>query len=209
MDQRAENVDILTDAPGLTEALLVAALKAGDNDAAENLVRNHAPWMLTIARRIIADPQLAEDCVQEAFINAFHKIDGFEKRSSLKTWLHRIVANQALMKLRQMRNRKETPIDELLPTFDENGCRIEGPWHSLATPEDIFEREDRRVLVLSKIDELPESYRIILLLRDIEELTTREVAEGLGLSEANVKVRLHRARSALKNLLEPMLRGDF
>ena len=112
------------------------------------------------------------------------------------------------MKLRARRNRKEASIDELLPAFDTNACRIEGPWQYLATPEEVFEREDRRVLIHSKIKELPESYRIILQLRDIEELTTREVAEGLGLSEENVRVRLHRARSALKKLLEPILKGD-
>ena len=209
MDQRAKNVGVLTESSAPTEASLLAELKAGDNDAAEKLVRSHAPWMLAVARRIIADPQLAEDCVQEAFINAFRSMADFAGRSSLKTWLHRIVVNQALMKLRARRNRKETPIDALLPNFDANGCRIEEPWQFLTTPEDILEREDQRLLVLSKIDELPESYRLILLLRDIEELTTREAAEGLGLSEANVKVRLHRARSALKKLLEPLLKGDL
>jgi RNA polymerase sigma-70 factor (ECF subfamily) len=208
MDQFTKDKEIPAGAGAMTEASLVAALKAGDKGAAENFVRTHAPWMLAVAQRVTDDFALAEDCVQEAFINVFRKIGDFEERSSLKTWLHRIVVNQALMKLRARRNRKEAPIDELLPAFDTNACRIEGPWQYLATPEEVFEREDRRVLIHSKIKELPESYRIILQLRDIEELTTREVAEGLGLSEENVRVRLHRARSALKKLLEPILKGD-
>lgn len=192
-----------------SEASLVAALKAGDRAAAETLVRGHLPWMVAVARRVVKDHALAEDCVQEAFINVFRKIGDFEARSSLKSWLHRIVVNQALMKLRSRRSRTEDSVDPLLPSFDENACRIEAPWQRLATPDEVFEREDRRALVHAKINELPESYRVVLQLRDIEELSTREVAEGLGLSEANVKVRLHRARAALKTLLEPLLKGDL
>ena len=209
MDQRAKDQTNLADSSTMSEASLVAALKAGDEGAAENLVRTHAPWMIAVAGRMLADPALAEDCVQEAFINVFRKIGDFEERSSLKTWLHRVVVNQALMKLRSRRNRSECLIDDLLPAFDENACRIEASWQYLATPDEIFEHKDRRALIHSKINGLPESYRVILQMRDIEELTTREVAEGLGLSEANVKVRLHRARSALKKLLEPVLKGEL
>ncbi len=194
--------------PG-SEASLIAALKAGDEAAAEELVRTHAAWMLAVARRLLRDSALAEDCVQEALINVLRKIAGFEGRSSLKSWLHRIVVNQALMKLRAMGKRNESPIDELLPAFDESACRIEGPWQRLATPDEIFERAHLRELIHGKIAALPEDYRLVLMLRDIEELSTREVAEALGLSEANVRVRLHRARSALKKLLEPMLKGEL
>ena len=209
MDRLSEHKATPADTPATIETELVAALEAGDKTAAEVLVRTHGPWMLAVARRVVGDSALAEDCVQEAFFNAFHKIRDFEERSSLKSWLHRIVVNQALMKLRARRNRNEAPIDELLPAFDANACRVEGSWQYLATPEEIFEREDRRALIHAKINELPESYRQILQLRDIEELTTRQVAEGLGLSETNVKVRLHRARSALKKLLEPVLKGEL
>jgi len=164
--------------------------------------------MLAVAGRILKDHGAAEDCVQEAFLKAFDKIADFEQRSSLKSWLHRIVVNQALMKLRWRKGRNEAPIDDHLPAFDENACRIEAPWQTLETPEEILDRSDRRAMVQAKIGELPDSYRLILQLRDIEELSTREVAEALDMSEANVKVRLHRARSALKKLLEPLLRGE-
>ena len=157
----------------------------------------------------MGDAGLAEDCVQEALINALRKIEDFEERSSLKSWLHRIVVNQALMRLRTRRSRGESSIEELLPSFDETTCRIESPWQFLATPDQAFESAERRDIVHAKILELPESYRLVLQLRDIEEMTTREVAEALELSEANVKVRLHRARSALKMLLEPLLRGEL
>jgi len=186
----------------------VASIKAGDDDAIETLVKAHASWMTGVAWHIIRDQALAEDCVQEAFLNALRKISDFEGRSSLKTWLHRIVVNQALIKLRGRRRSNEVQVEEWLPEFDENACRIEGPWARILTPEELLERDDNRTFILSKIDQLPESYRIVLLLRDIEELSTSEVAELTGLSEANVKVRLHRARSALKKLIEPALRGE-
>ncbi len=193
---------------GVDEATLVAALKAGKPSAAEILVRTHAGAMIAAAQRILGERSLAEDCAQEALINALAKIGSFEGRSSLKTWLHRITVNQALMKLRARRNVTDMPIDDWLPSFDENACRIEGPWTSLATPDEIVDRKDRRELVHRMIDRLPEGYRMVVKLRDIEELSTREVADGLGISEANVKVRLHRGRSALKKLLEPVLKGE-
>ena len=192
-----------------SEASLIEGLKAGEAQAAEALVRAHGGWMLAVARRISGDAALAEDCVQEAFLRAFQKIDSFEGRASLKTWLHRILVNQTLMKLRARKSKAETPLDALLPAFDQDDCRVEGPWQRLATPEEICQRADQRALVQAKIKALPEDYRLVLQLRDIEEMTTREVAESLGLSEANVKVRLHRARSALKRQLEPILKGEL
>lgn len=191
------------------DATLVAALKAGEPSAAEILVRTHAGAMIAAAQRILGERSLAEDCAQEALIKALAKIGDFEERSSLKTWLHRITVNQALMKLRAKRGVTDVPIDEWLPSFDDNACRIEGSWSGLATPDEIFDRKDRRDLVHRMIDRLPENYRVVLKLRDIEEMTTSEVAEGLGISEANVKVRLHRGRSALKKLLEPVLKGEL
>ncbi len=187
---------------------LVDRVLAGDDAAAEALVRRHSGWMLTVATRYTQDRALAEDCVQETFANAFGKLDSFERRSSLKSWLHRIVVNQALMKLRAMRARHEQDVDELMPEFDTESCRIEQPWRQILTPEQIVGTAHLRELVLAKINELPDGYRNVLLLRDIEEMTTSEVAQALELSEANVKVRLHRARSALKRLLEPVLRGE-
>jgi RNA polymerase sigma-70 factor (ECF subfamily) len=193
----------------LSEDELLSALRAGDDRAAEAVVRLHAPWMLAVARRMTRDHALAEDCVQDAFVNAFRKIGDFEGRSSLKTWLHRIVVNQALMKIRSRGRRREDPIDGLLPEFDDQACRIEAPWQHMATPDQVLERDDQRAMVRNAIDRLPDNYRIVLQLRDIEEWSTAEVAEALELSQDNVKVRLHRARSALKKLLEPVLRGEL
>lgn len=175
----------------------------------EQLVHDHIVWMLKLAERLLGDRALAEDAVQDAFISVFGALAKFEGRSSLKTWLHRITVNAALAKLRQAKRRAEHSIDADLPEFDQYDCRIEAPWHYLAPLEDVIENEDLRSTVNTCINTLPDSYRIVLQLRDIEGYDTSEVAEQLDISEANVKVRLHRARAALKKQLEPILRGEM
>ena len=190
------------------EEALLAGLRSGEAASEERFVRDNIGPMRSVARRILRDQGLADDCVQEAFLKALRSIGGFEGRASLKTWLHRITVNQALMKLRKLKRLAEQPIDDLLPEYDETSCRIEPPSSGPSNPEEILAQGRMRDLIRSKIDELPESYRIVLLLRDIEELDTAEVATMLEISESNVKVRLHRARSALKKLLEPLLRGE-
>lgn len=121
----------------------------------------------------------------------------------LGTWLHRIVVNCALMKLRSQRARPEQPIEELLPTFDDAGHRNGATFASWADDGHArLEREQRNALVRRCIDQLPDTYRTVLLLRDIEEMDTLETAELLGITENAVKIRLHRARQALRGLLD-------
>ena len=175
--------------------------------SAEQMVRDNMGWMLALARRVLGERALAEDAVQDAFQNAFRALDGFQERSSLKTWLHRITVNASLTILRRQKRLAEEPIDDYLPEFDQHGCRIEAHWPHLAGVDEIMHSQRLRLLVKRGMDALPDAYRIVLQLRDIEEYDTREVAELLGISESNVKVRLHRARSALKKRLEPILRG--
>lgn len=179
--------------------------KASDS---EEFVRANIGWMLALAERLLRDRGLAEDVVQESFIRALKGLDGFEGRSSLKSWLHRITVNTALSKLRQLKRLAEQPIDEHLPEFDRFECRVELPWSHLASVEDVMESDDLRRRVHETIGALPDSYRMVLQLRDIEEYDTSEVAMLLGISASNVKVRLHRARAALKKLLEPILRAE-
>ncbi|MCH9639040.1 MAG: sigma-70 family RNA polymerase sigma factor [Betaproteobacteria bacterium] len=175
---------------------------------AEQLVRDNSGWMLLLAKRLLGDQSLAEDAVQDAFLDAFRALDTFEGRSSLKTWLHRITVNASLTKLRQLKRLAEQPLDEYLPEFDQYGCRSEAPWRHIARVEDVLENKQLRTLVHASINALPDAYRIVLLLRDIEGYDTSEVSKLLDVSESNVKVRLHRARAALKKLLEPIFRGE-
>ena len=202
MQKTATSSEDLSDEEGL-----IADLRSGDREATTRFVQTNIGWMRAVARRLLKDEGLAEDAVLEPLIKALNNIDRFERRSKLSTWLHRITVNEALMKLRSRKRLEEEPVDPLLPEFDANACRIEPPWQRLADADEILDQGRRRDLIRSKIETLPESYRIVLMLRDIEEMTTAEVAEYLGITESNVKVRLHRARSALKKILEPLLRG--
>jgi RNA polymerase sigma-70 factor (ECF subfamily) len=187
-----------------------AAVRArGESELeAERLVRDNIAWMLALAERMLRDRALAEDTVQEAFMAAFRGLERFEHRSSLKTWLHRITVNASLAKLRQLKRLAEQSIDEYLPEFDRYECRIEAPWTHTVPLEEVLESEDARARVTESIDVLPDPYRIVLQLRDIEGYDTKEVAALLGIDQNNVKVRLHRARAALKKLLEPILRAE-
>ena len=194
--------------PDQTQSDEVAARDVCQRDTAEQLVRENAGWMLVLAERMLNDAALAEDVVQEALINALKGLQHFEKRSSLKTWLHRITVNAALSNLRKHKRLAEQSIEELLPEFDQYDCRIEQPWTHLSSVQDMVENEETRTHVAEGIRALPDSYRIVLQLRDIEGYDTGETAELLETSQSNVKVRLHRARAALKKILEPVLRGE-
>lgn len=191
--------------PEANEAELLMALRAGDEPAYERLVRSYGGAMHAVARRFLRCDGDAADAVQEAFLSAFRSIHGFAGNSKIGTWLHRIVVNTCLMRLRAEKSRPAVSIEHLLPTFDETGhhaSRIHD-WHM---PSDRLETDEVRTTVRRCIDELPDPYRVVLLLRDIEELSTQETAERLGISDAAVKVRLHRARQALRTLLDLTLR---
>jgi len=184
------------------EASFLQQLKDGDPAAFERLVRREGPRLLQVARRILRDEEEARDAVQDAFLSAFKALPGFDGACRVSTWLHRIVVNAALMKLRRARCRPEARIDELLPDFDETGHhrRFVGEWPEL--PDHALLRRERAARVRACIDQLPDAYRTVLLLREAEERSTSEVAELLGTSEGAVKVKLHRARQALRTLLE-------
>jgi len=164
-------------------------------DAAERLVRENAGWMLGLAEGMLNDSAHAEDVVQEALINALKGLERFEEKSSLKTWLHRITVNAALSKLRKQKRLAEQSIEELLPEFDRYDCRIERPWTHIASVQEIIENAETRAHIAEGIRALPDAYRIVLQLRDIEGYDTGETAQLLEISESNVKVRLHRARA--------------
>lgn len=186
---------------------LLQALRSGSDQAAETFVRRHAPRMLRVARRYLSDEGHAEDAVQEAFLAAFRSLDSFRGDSTLAGWLHTIVVNASLKKIRA---RESDPLSlaDLQPVFDRMGCRIEPLRTHPEPPDALLERREVQDLVHRSIEALPDSHRAAILLRDIEGYSTREAAELLGISEGAMKVRLHRARSALKTLLEPVLGPD-
>ena len=140
------------------------------------------------------------------FLSAFKGIGQFKEQAQLGTWLHRIVVNAALGRLRSRQHHPERSIEDLLPHFGEGEHQIDPPVPWKATPESIVEQRELCALVRRCISRLPEDYRIVLLLRDIEGLATEETARILSTSTTVVKTRLHRARQALRSLLDPHLR---
>jgi RNA polymerase sigma-70 factor (ECF subfamily) len=197
-----------TDPDSSSEQLrLLPALRAGEDWAYEELVRTHSPRLLSVARRFLRNPEDASEAVHEAFVSAFRSLDRFQGSARLSTWLHRIVINVALMKLRSRRRAAEQSIEDLLPRFLEDGHQAvpSGPWQLGA--DEVIQQAQLRKLVRAAIEELPEAYREVLLLRDIEEVDTEEAGRMLGITPNAVKIRLHRARQALRGLLDGHFKG--
>jgi RNA polymerase sigma-70 factor (ECF subfamily) len=189
------------------DAILLARLRAGESSAYEDMVRLHSPRMLAVTRRILNSEDDAKDAVQDAFLSAFRGLQSFEGGSLLSTWLHRIAVNAALMKLRTRRRKPERSIETLLPAFLEDGHHAEDFKEWNLPVDKAMLRAETRAIVRKCIGELPDNYRTVLILRDIEELDTEEAAERLGLTPNAVKIRLHRARQALRTLLDPHFRS--
>jgi RNA polymerase sigma-70 factor (ECF subfamily) len=196
-----------SDDPDQEELEIIEGMRAGDDRAFERLVRAHVAPLHAVALRLLKNDADADDIVQEAFLSAFRNFDSFRGDARLVTWLHRIVVNAALQRLRRSKRRagagsEVVDVSELLPRFSDNGYPVHfsQPW--VQTSEELATRAETREQVRQMIDKLPDNYRTVLILRDIEELDTAETAELLELTPGTVKVRLHRARQALRNLLE-------
>jgi RNA polymerase sigma-70 factor, ECF subfamily len=165
-----------------SEAGLLARLRAGDEAAFEQLVRRESGRLLAVARRFLRNDADAEDAVQQAFLSAFRALPSFNGQSQLTSWLHRITTNAALMKLRTRTRRAEASIEDLLPKFAEDGHHVE-QFTEWSLPADArLLRSETRAHVRAAINTLPESYRTVLLLRDVEELSTEETARALGVN---------------------------
>lgn len=187
---------------------LLERLRAGDDEAFDLLVRTAGGRMLAVARRMLDREHDAQDAVQEAFLSAFRSLDRFDGRSMLTTWLHRITLNCCLMKIRSRRRKPERSIEDMLPQFLADGHQVR-PTHSWKPEESSgIEQAELRDLVRSKVAELPEQYRVVLVLRDIEQMSTEATAEALGMTVSGVKTRLHRARQALRGLLDPFFQNQ-
>jgi RNA polymerase sigma-70 factor (ECF subfamily) len=189
------------------EAALAAGVRAGDERAFETLVRSETGRLLAVTRRILGNDDEAREAVHEAFISAYRARGQFQAGARVSTWLHRIAINAALMKLRARRRRPEDAIDDLLPRYLPDGHHVE-QFAAWSEPVDVaLTRQETAAFVRRAIDQLPESFRTVLLLRDIEGLSTDETAKMLNTTPNAVKIRLHRARLALRTLLAPHFAG--
>ncbi len=183
------------------EAALVAGLKRGDPEACACMIKQYAPRVYAIAIRMLNDPDDAEEVLQETFISACKNINKFEERSALGTWLHRIATNAALMHLRKRKHR-EVSLDEPIEVQDGDDIYREVQDWTLAPDDHAMNSEVRDVLEKA-ISELPDTLRTVFILREIEGYSTEETAQILGISVSAAKVRLHRARLRLRQLLAP------
>ena len=187
------------------ELKLIERLRAQDPSVLEILMERYGPRLYRVAFGITRSHGDAEEVVQDVFLILFRKIDSFEGRAALGTWLYRVASNSAQIKRRGKRAELEVKLEDYLPTFKADGHREEDRALLLAdwsqTPEDEFLSGEAREILNEGLALLPEHYRAILVLRDVEELPNEEVAEVLGESVSTVKSRLHRARMALREVL--------
>jgi RNA polymerase sigma-70 factor, ECF subfamily len=188
----------------LTDVEVVKRVRAGERALFELLMRRHNQRLYRVARAVVKDEAEVEDVMQQAYLNAYTHLDQFEERSQFSTWLTRIGLNEAFARRRKMRLTQS--MAELPSSGDEN----RGGFMDLVTsaqpdPEhQAYARELHRVLE-DAVDALPETYRTVFMLRDVEGLSTSETGEGLGLGDEAVKTRLHRARVMIRRAVTARL----
>jgi RNA polymerase sigma-70 factor (ECF subfamily) len=184
---------------GIEESALVAQARDGDTTAFAELVRRYEGKIFRLAQHITQNREDAEDVLQESFMKAYEHLEQFKGDSKFYTWIVRIAVNQALMKLRRRKTDKSVSLDETIDTGEDTVVREIAAWGE--DPEQHFSREELGGILDTAIQGLEPLYRSVFVLRDIEELSTEETAEALGLSVPAVKSRLLRARLQLREKL--------
>jgi RNA polymerase sigma-70 factor (ECF subfamily) len=200
----------------LPDAEVVAALKRGEESVFAQLVDAYSPGLLRVARMYVRYREVAADVVQETWIGVLRGIDRFEGRSSLKTWIYRILINTA--KTRGQRESRSIPFsaaagdDEAAvdpDRFLDSSHRFAGGWKlgpsEWQTPEEELLQGETRDAILAAIDQLPDAQRAVITMRDVEGFPAEEVSEALGITDGNQRVLLHRARSKVRRAIEEHL----
>lgn len=216
----------MTDAPlkertaGAEEVELLARLRAGDERAFEALVNRHYGTMLAVARTYVSSRAVAEEVVQEAWLGVLKGLDGFEGRSSLATWIMRILVNIA--KTRGVREARSVPYASLAPDGEEaavdperfrgSGDAFPGHWRAYpanwkSVPEELLHERDTLRVAMDAIAALPAAQRAVITMRDVQGCAPEEVCAALEVSDGNQRLLLHRARSRVRAALERHLDG--
>jgi len=210
MSQAAEH---RADYGAMADEEIVMRLQHGERAAFNVVIQRHNQRLFRVARGVLGDDEEAEDVVQEAYVKAFSNIEGFRRQASLTTWLTRIALNEALD--RRRRRRATAALDELEPANGLQGGSVVLFHPALVSndPERDAARSEIRRLVEAAVDRLPDDFRIIFVMRDIEEMSIEETAAHLSIPQATVKTRLHRARrlvrAELADTLASALAGSF
>lgn len=185
------------------ETPLVLRAKNGDDGAFAELLNHYERKVFRLARNITQNDQDAEDVLQETFLKAYSHLPDFQGNSKFYTWIVRIAVNEALMKLRKRKSDRQVSLDEQLDTGEDTLVREIAVWDN---PEKQYSQDELREILDKSVQSLPPIFRNVFILRDIEELSTEETAEALGISIPAVKSRLLRARLQLREKLTRFFR---
>ncbi|MBY5827786.1 RNA polymerase sigma factor [Rhizobium leguminosarum] len=193
----------------LSDTDLVPLAKMGDELAIRAIVQRHNQRLFRTARAIIRNDAEAEDVVQAAYVKAFTNLTTFRGDAQLSTWLTRIALNEALGRVRARKN--TTGVEEIdMQTTAPGGEVLQFPSSLSATdPETELARSQARHLLENAVDELPDDFRAVFVLRDVEGMSTDEAASYLGIRPETAKTRLHRARKMMRQSIEKQLSGAF
>lgn len=193
-----------------TDEALVQAARSGDEGAFDALVRRYQDKVYGLALRLAGNPPDAEEVLQDAFLQAWQHLADFRGDAKFSTWLFRIATNAALMLRRSRRRRATDSLEECLPLFREDGrlARFDVDYGRAGRVDQLLERDELARLVKEAIERLPEDFRVVVELRDLEELSTEDTAAILGLAPALVSTRLHRARLMLRGFLGRLAGGE-
>jgi RNA polymerase sigma-70 factor (ECF subfamily) len=189
-----------TTEPGVfDESELVARARGGDAEAYNELVGRYERKIFRLAKHITQNDEDAEDVLQETFLKAYEHLPDFQGQSKFYTWLVRIAVNESLMKLRKRKSDRTVPLDEPVDTGEDTVTREIAVWEE--NPEERYSRDELAQILDEAVQSLKPAFRTVFVLRDIEELSTEETAEALGISIPAVKSRLLRARLQLREKL--------
>jgi RNA polymerase sigma-70 factor, ECF subfamily len=180
----------------LNDEDVVSRVLDGDTAMFEVIMRRYNQRLYRVARSILRNDAEAEDVMQDAYVRAYKHLDQFEGKAKFATWLTRIAVHEALA-----RKRRSARFEEPDPASEQKGDPMDQFASSTPSPEQQASNSELRSLLEGTIEELPESYRTVLMLRDVEQMSISEAAEALQISEENVKVRLHRARAMIRKNL--------
>lgn len=213
MPQLHQESDLLAD--HISDHVLVARASSGDAIAFETIVRRHNQALFRAAHSIVADFAIAQDILQEAYIKAFTHLDSFQQKSSLKTWLTRIVINTAL-NVKKSRERVKTSSHDTvvdLNQYSEVNMSLKNDNGMQQKPDQLAEQEQIKQLLQDEIYQLSDKYRTVFILREVEQYSVAETAESLNISQDSVKTRTLRAKSMLRDKLsrklEPFMQELF
>lgn len=183
-----------------TDDQIICRLRDGQEEAFELLVQRYRARVQRLALRFTRNREEAEEVSQEVFLTIYRKLDQFEGKSSFSTWLYRVAVNASLMRLRSQETTETVPIDDLV------GDLVGDEEEAVKPPDSRLHSEEALAQIERAMEHMPEEFKTILILRDIEDFSNEEAAEIMDLSVAAVKSRLHRARGYLRKKLEDVYR---